>query len=221
MRIDLHLHSFVSKQNGDVGIKWIDYKQALRKLIDFNIKIASFTDHNTFNANFYIEARDFAKTGKLLLLPGIELNVIRKNGFIGHMLIIFSNKLSDENLFKIEQKCRSILKSGISINNVNNLFSEFKTIRIIHVGKTDYFELDDIIDLDYDAIEVTNFNHQNYKKFIKANIPTSIVAFSDTHKWQKYPEQNLLYTDISDLAENEFDELKDRLRNNKNYVKNY
>ena len=217
MKIDLHLHTEYSQQNGD-NIKWLDIKKVLKILISHGIKIASFTDHNTFKAEFYSQAKQLADTGGLLLLPGIEVNVVRTNGIIAHMLIIFSNELSHEQLLEIEEISKTIFKNGISIKTINNLFDKFKTIRIIHIGKSECFGIEDLQHLSYDAIEITNYNHPNYLKFIKNNLNSSIVAFSDTHIWDNYPQINQLVTNIDDLDQANFDGLKKCLSQNKNYT---
>lgn len=218
MKIDLHLHTFLSKSNGD-SIKWNSLNETITQLYKHHVKMFAFTDHNTFDANLYIEAKEFAKTGGLVCLPGFELNVIRKNDLIGHMLIIFSDLLSSEQLKNIESTIRQkIRKSGVHINQVNELFNEYETIRIIHVGKNDFFDMEDIKNLNYDAFEITNYHHPNYILFNNNGILSSVVAFSDTHMWNDYPQQKNLYTDI-DLDELTFKNLKEKLSTKKDYVK--
>lgn len=217
MKIDLHLHTNFSRRNGDT-ILWTDLNKVLRTLISYDIKIASFTDHNYFDSTLYIEARRLALTGGLILLPGIEINVVRKNGTIAHMLILFDNMLSDGDLISIEKDTKAIFKNGVHISQINNLFSQYKTIRIIHVGKNDYFTIEDLDGLEYDAFEITNYNHSNFVKFNNANISSSVVAFSDTHNWDKYPQCSALATDIKHLQNPTFNNLKIALSENKDYT---
>ncbi|WP_127942983.1 hypothetical protein [Mycoplasma sp. ATU-Cv-703] len=189
MKIDLHLHSPASSSNGD-SIGWKSLHHALQKLKLHRVKVASFTDHNTFDAQFYLQARQLAKTADIHLLPGIEVDVLRSNDRRANLLIIFDGDLSSAELQKIEQIARQnlLFKQGISINKVNELFSDFETLRIPHVGKNDFFCPEDLKLLRYDAVEVSSFDHPNYRKYCKTDAQKAVVAFSDTHVWKKYPQ---------------------------------
>ncbi len=218
MKADLHLHSPLSEKNGDV-IKWKNLHDSLSKIMNNGVKLASFTDHNAFDLDFYKEAKELASTGNIVLFPGMELNVVRKNGKIGHMLIIFSESLNDEELFNLYKKIRPINKNGISIHEINDWFKEFETIKIIHIGKNDYFECEDLDILEYDAFEITNKDHHNYLKVIKNGYTSSIVAFSDTHTWTSYPQSRWLYTVFEGLKSPTFKDLKELLKTKKDFVK--
>ena len=52
----------------------------------------------------------------------------------------------------------------------------------------------------------------------KENINPSIVAFSDTHKWNDYPQLRRLIT-LIDLENINFKDLKKALNKNINYTK--
>ncbi|EGZ31719.1 PHP domain-containing protein [Malacoplasma iowae] len=218
MKIDLHLHTPASISNGDT-IKWSSLYDTLKKLKVNNVEIASFTDHNIFDYELYKKAYQLALTGKIKLLPGIEVNVVRKNGIIGHMLIIFNDNLTDQELLMLQKEANTILKNGVSLSNINNLFSNFETIRIIHIGKNDFFSYEDLEGLNYDAFEITNEMHPNYKQVLKKGFISSVVAFSDTHVWDKYPQQGELVTIVDDIGEKSFNALKKALKQNKIYYK--
>ncbi|WPL37952.1 PHP domain-containing protein [Malacoplasma iowae] len=218
MKIDLHLHTLASISNGDT-IKWSSLYDTLKKLKVNNVEIASFTDHNIFDYELYKKAYQLALTGKIKLLPGIEVNVVRKNGIIGHMLIIFNDNLTDQELLMLQKEANTILKNGVSLSNINNLFSNFETIRIIHIGKNDFFSYEDLEGLNYDAFEITNEMHPNYKQVLKKGFISSVVAFSDTHVWDKYPQQGELVTIVDDIGEKSFNALKKALKQNKIYYK--
>lgn len=219
MKIDLHLHSLASVQNGD-SIKWDSTYNVIKRIFNAGVKLASFTDHNVFDYKLFKEASLLAKTGGLIFLPGIEVNVVRKNGIIAHMLILFSENLNDDQLLKLSLIAKqNIRKNGVSIAKINDLFSEFETIRIIHIGKSEFFAYEDLDGLNYDAFEVTNFNHPNYLSIIKRGAISSIVSFSDTHIWDDYPQINNLITEIADLKEPTFVLLKKALAKNQIYSK--
>ncbi|MGL4950552.1 MAG: PHP domain-containing protein [Mycoplasma sp.] len=220
MKIDLHLHTSASESNGD-SIKFISAYDSLCTINNAGVKMAAFTDHNTFDKNIYLEARAIAKTGGIVMLPGIEVNVVKQNGEIAHMLILFKEDLNESQLDKICTIAKTkIWKSGVSITSINELFSEFETIRIIHIGKSEFFQYMDLEGLNYDAFEVTNLNHPNYKSVSRHGCVSSLVSFSDTHMWNNYPQIKEYETFINDLKVASFDNLKHSLSLNKNYIRN-
>lgn len=220
MRIDLHMHSPASISNGD-SIIWESSTNTATQLYQAQVKMAAITDHNVFDKQLYVDIKEKTQGTGLIFLPGVEVNVARLNGLIGHLLVIFEPNLSDKQLSDIERTIKiEIPRYGVSINKINKMFSEFKTIRIAHVGKCEFFDYNDLQELSYDAIEVTNLNHPNYLSAIRKGLVNSVVAFSDTHMWNKYPQQRSYITDI-DLDNNDFDELKLKLTNNKIYLKEY
>ena len=181
--------------------------------------MAAFSDHNIFNPESYKKARDLALPAGLIFLPAIEANVTRKDGKIANLIYIFPEDLCDEKLNKIQSIAKEFLpKKGITIKAANNIFKEFETIRIPHIGKSDHFKYEDILELDYDAFEVSNLKHANYLRIMKKNIKTSTVSFSDTHVWKKYPQISTLITEI-DIKTPTFNNLKKALSKNKIYSK--
>ncbi|MGL4183588.1 MAG: hypothetical protein ACRCRP_00450 [Metamycoplasmataceae bacterium] len=218
IKIDLHLHTRASKPHEN-SIEWESTFFSISKLKKFDIKIFSFTDHNVFDFKLYKKSKTIAATGNILALPGIEVNVVRKNGMIGNIIYIFSDELSDEELTKIEDIAKkNIPTRGISLENVNLIFADFDHLCIPHVGKSDFLALEDLLAIKYDAIEITSEVHHNYKKVIKSIDPTSVVSFSDTHIWKKYPQQGKLITEI-DLNELSYKQLKQKFNENKKYFR--
>lgn len=219
IKVDLHLHSFVSRSNGD-GIKWTSLFDSISKLVENNVQIAAFSDHNKLDVNFYIEAKNLAKTANILLLPAIEVNVVRSDGQIANIIYVFDQDLEKDQLGKISEIAnQEIPKRGISLTKCNTIFQDFQTIKIPHVGKSDHFKYEDLLQIKYDAIEISNENDKNYLSVTKKeDINTSIVAFSDTHKWNDYPQLRRLIT-LIDLENISFQDLKKALNKNINYTK--
>ncbi len=220
MFIDIHFHSFHSAANGD-AIQWNSLYDSLKKLQTNHVEIAAFTDHNIFSYHFYKQAKQLASSGNILLLPGIEVNVVRTDGNSAHILYLFDSNLSDDQLKQIEQIAKKqIPKRGISLERCNTIFKDFDTIKIPHVGKSEFFKYEDLKKITFEAIEISNSNDKNYLSVIKKpDIKTSIVAFSDTHKWKMYPQCNELVTVIDGMNNKSFSELKAMLLENKNYTK--
>ncbi len=218
IKIDLHLHSYASSQNGD-SIKWESTHDTVSKLYKAGIKLAAFSDHNVFDVDLYLECSELGKTGGMIFLPAIEANVVRKNGVIANLIYIFPENLPKDQLLKIKKIAQlEIPKRGITIEKANNIFNDFDIIRIPHVGKSDHFKSEDLYDLIWDAFEVTNLSHPNYLKTIKDNFKTSVVAFSDTHIWKSYPQQKTLITEM-DLNPISYESLKNKLKENKIFAK--
>ncbi|MGL5617996.1 MAG: PHP domain-containing protein [Metamycoplasmataceae bacterium] len=218
MRVDLHLHSYASMQNGD-PVKWESVYDSVLRLYKAGVRLASFTDHNVFDVDLYLECKELGETGGIVFLPGIEVNIVRPNGVIANLIYIFPENLTIDQLLKIREISKfQIPKNGITIGKTNTIFSDFETIKIPHVGKSDHFTTKDLEGIDYDAFEITNFNHQNYKRVIKDGLFSSVVAFSDTHIWKNYPQQATLITEI-DLNPADFKSLKKKLRENKIFAK--
>lgn len=218
VKLDLHLHSYVSRSNGD-GIKWESLYHSISKLLSNNVKIASFSDHNKFDLNFYYEAKKLSKTANILLLPAMEVNVLRTDGKIANIIYVFDDKLTNEQLEKISLIAKKeIPKRGISLQKCNYIFQEFRPIMIPHVGKSDHFKYEDLQQIKFDAMEISNENDRNYLSVIKKGVISSVVAFSDTHKWNDYPQLKKLITCI-EMEEISFDELKKQLEKNKNFTK--
>ena len=219
IKIDLHLHSPVSRSNGD-SIKWDSWYDSISSLKNNGIKIAAFSDHNRFDSKYYLEGFDLAKSAGILLLPAIEANVVRTDGIIANLIYVFDANLPLEKLNLISEIAKLKLhKRGISLSESMLIFQDFETIKIPHVGKSDYFKSADLKQIDYDAIEITNEKHFNYLAVLKEGIKTSVVAFSDTHIWKSYPQQNKLITVIDKIDEISFNHLKQVFKNNKNYTK--
>ena len=217
IKIDLHLHSEISKLNGD-KIHWPSNLFVAKKLYSKKIKVASFTDHNIFDLRFYFKMKNLCQKAGILLLPGIELNVQRLNGIRSNILYIFSDKLSEIKLEQIEIISRKIGKKGIAIKNVNLIFKDFNPILIPHVGKSDFLGMEDLYKIKYDAIEISSYKNNNYTKYKKhKKLKSSVVAFSDTHLWNHYPELNKLTTKVN-IEKISFRSLKIALNQNKNYT---
>lgn len=216
MKIDLHLHSYLSALNGD-SIKWTNMMDAINSMYKREVKAFAFTDHNAFSAESYLLSKK--QIGNhMIVFPGVEVDVIRPNGERAHLLVIFNNEITDEQVKMLESICKdSLRKNGISIQKVNQLFGEYETIRIPHVGKSDCFKPEELDELIHDSIETTSYENVNYKNWIKKKNNKSVVAFSDTHVWRDYPQQEALYTEID--FDGSFKDLKLKLAILQDYTK--
>lgn len=223
-KIDLHLHTNISQLNGDSISHADDPKKIAWTLFKHDVKIFSFTDHNEFDVDQFYEVKKIIKN-TMTILPGIEVNMRRSDNYQPcDMLVIFPEDLSLEDLKKIKTICREHLnKNGLSVKKMNGLFAEFSTIRIPDVGKSGACYVGDLDPkstetIIYDAVETSDEKSANFKRFLKLNVLTSIVAFSDTHKWHHYPACRRLYTDIN-LDNYCFADLKKALQTHQSFYK--
>ena len=219
MLIDLHLHSLHSRHNGD-SIKWLGDKETLTLIYKKGYRAISFTDHSIFDSNQYIEMREYLN-GAISIFPGIEVNIRTARGEIGNILYIFPENLSNEQLLKLEKiVSKNLRKEGVSKEMLDTIFKEYDFLKIPHVGKSDYLEYEDLIKYGFDAFEITNANHFNFKKVMKLHDkPVSVVAFSDTHVWTSFPQNDRLITDMDFKEAPSFKNIKEYLDANKNYTK--
>lgn len=216
MKLDLHLHTPSSVSNGD-SIKWESTLGAIKTLNSKKVNAFAFTDHNTFSKERYVEARNIVQSN-MIVFPGVEVDVLKDNDQIAHVLVIFNSNLKEEELKDIEHICRKELrKKGVRINTLNSLFSNYETIRIPHVGKSDFFTYKELDNLIHDAVEITSINHPNYVSWLKNKNDKSIVSFSDTHVWRDYPQNHNLETNID--FDGTLSDLKAKLALNLNYTK--
>lgn len=218
VKIDLHLHSLASRRNGD-GIQWESWYAAIRQLKQHGVQIAAFSDHNVFDAKQYYQAQLLAQSAQILLLPAIEVDVVRTDGTRANLIFVFSDELSPAQLDQISQRTRGLFKRGISLADVSAIFGEFECLKIPHVGKSDHFKWHDLQQIHYDAIEISNPHHPNYKAVLKRRLCSSVVAFSDTHIWRRYPQQGKLVTVIDQMATISFAALKMALAQNRDFTK--
>jgi len=220
MKVDLHLHSFTSLSNGD-SIKMLSFLDNMKILKRSNVKAFAFTDHNKFYAKEYISNKAYAKRLGITIFPGVELDVTRKNKELGHVLFIFEDNLSEEKLKELERIINKTLgKHKVSVEELDNKFPGYKTLVIPHVGKGDFLDVEDLKEFKFDAIEVVNDIHLNYKKFQKFwDKKESIVSFSDTHIWHRYPQVRNYYTYLE--CEDNIDSIKELLKTKKDFRKEF
>lgn len=216
MRVDLHLHSPLSSLNGD-SIKWSSNLDTIKILINNKVKVISFTDHNAFSSKLYFDLKEIVRSN-IIIFPGVEVDVIKNDGSKAHVLVIFSNELTNTEVKEIEKICvKELNKNGISVEKINDLFQAYQTIRIPHVGKGDNFKPSELSSLVHDAIETTAMTNPNFVKWQKELNNKSVVAFSDTHRWKDKLEQDFLFTDID--FDGSFKQLKEKLNERKVYTK--
>lgn len=195
LKSDLHLHTQESKVGSEVFI-WEGIKNAIKILVQNHITFFSFTDHDSFNLKFYMQAKKIIKNHNLnmFIIPGVEITCLNSLGKLAHVIFYFEENLNLEILTKIQNIIqKNVNKQGIKIQNLINKF-ELEKINfalICHVGKENFITKEDLKSiLPYVYAVETNKNHPNLKK-INQEFNIKNVLFSDTHIWTKYVDPNV------------------------------
>ena len=80
LHIDLHMHSFSSKEYDANRVKEMSAVDFVSTLKSKEIEIFSITDHDTFSSKYYLEVLDAIKNEKIRIIPGSELNIYVEDG---------------------------------------------------------------------------------------------------------------------------------------------
>lgn len=188
-KLDLHMHSRVSRIIGD-SIGWISDEETLLRIRNSGVKIISFTDHDIFSTSFFLKINEINKRMNLglIIYPGFELTVSRKNGKRGHIVFILNNDLKKEQLKEIEMILSQIKLSsqyGIRIEKAIELFKNYDFFIVPHVDKVDsivYEDVSKVIDIIH-YVEADE-NSREYIKFCKESHTKPLgIKFSDNHMW--------------------------------------
>lgn len=210
--IDLHCHTLPTK-TGDGGYKRdvgdrrnflvgisTPKENFITRLCNANVSIVGITNHNYFDEKQY---KEFSKNDKkILVLPGIELNVIQTIGIPAHCILI-SNP--SENAYK---KFKSFLERNNLMDRskaegfklkTEDLITELKKFElecfiIIHyAGKDpsfsehDYLLLKKELTKEQIIVEPSNLT----SAFIYMNAGYSCLVGSDVKDWKNYPGKKL------------------------------
>lgn len=107
IKIDLHIHTIASaykEPDGFVTNSTADNLNILfEKLDEYDISMISFTDHNKFNKEVYLKAKELVDSKNYSvqsILPGIEFDVEIDNSHF-HLITYFDCMLNDESLSRI------------------------------------------------------------------------------------------------------------------------
>ncbi|GMO16111.1 MAG: hypothetical protein Ta2E_07290 [Mycoplasmoidaceae bacterium] len=189
-KIDLHLHSLISKNIGDT-IGWISLESTINKIKNASIECVSFTDHDQFSYSFFNDLTTMIKNKNLNIIPfpGTEITVSRTNGKRAHVLFIFDNKTPNELLIKLEtiiNKNRLLNPSGCKISKFIEKIQNYNFFIIPHVDKSDSVIFEDVREIKNYIYNIEcSKKSSEYKKFLKdsAEMPLNAVKFSDCHSW--------------------------------------
>lgn len=111
LHIDLHMHSFYSKNVDSNRVKEMSAKEFVSILDkdENKIEIFSITDHDCFSSKYYLEILEALKGKNMRAIPGAELNVYVKDGGKFQANFYFS---TDVDLVKLEKAIADLYKDG-------------------------------------------------------------------------------------------------------------
>ncbi|MDR2369228.1 MAG: hypothetical protein LBD63_01190 [Mycoplasmataceae bacterium] len=189
IKVDLHLHSPTSKKIGD-AIGWISLATTINKIRNQDIQLISFTDHDHFSAKFYQELTEQLIGTNIRAFPGCELTIARKTRGTGHILFIFDNKYTPQELKQLERIINEIRlhssTGGAKIAKVIAKLRDYDFMICPHVDKVDAVTWADVAEVkDYIFNVECSRKSVKYAKFLREANGTNInpVKFSDCHLW--------------------------------------
>jgi len=218
IRIDLHIHSVVSgykEVSNIINQSTIENLSVLfSKLQDNNISMFSITDHNRFDSNLYIKAKNFIDINSYPkvkeILAGVEFDVkLEKNQKSCHIITIFNANGNSDAYKKIEEKINAnllvnkedsyskkdfeiLLKSiGLDVilianqrKDLNNGVGYHHSLNDSTNNPYDFLKIGYINALEYQKPNVQGILNNCLKDFDKV-IP--LISGSDCHEWSVYP----------------------------------
>jgi hypothetical protein len=184
--VDLHLHTEISRKTGD-SVSWVSLRNALCQIRNVGIKAFAFTDHDQFSYSQYVQAIEIIKNMKmdLSIYPGVEITIARKNGSRGHILFIFDNCITNEQLENLEliiNQVRVKSSSGAILSKVIKKLTTYKFFIIPHIDKTNSVLYEDLVEVkDYIFNVESKSNAPELKRFLKDsnNHKVNPIKFSD------------------------------------------
>ena len=196
--IDLHCHTIASKSgSGESKKRNVKDKNIfLKKLSDAEVTVVAITNHNYFSVTQY---DDFANNNSILVLPGIEIDVTRKNGEICHLILINNNEKDEYNKFKefiIENNLDKIENAnsyGIKLADLIKKVNDLDCIIIVHYGSKSNAFNDDEIDFIKKNCDKPLYVEPSslISAFIYINKGMDSIIGSDVKDWDNYPGKEL------------------------------
>lgn len=216
-KVDLHIHSYISKYKEPPGIVDNSTKSNLdvlfEKLEENKINMFAFSDHNRFDKDLFIAAKELIKNKKYpnvkSIIPSVEFDVQIDSGMKScHILAVFDYEDKIENLDKL-----CLINNNSAINNKNDFYQrrEFEnllkdiglSVILIACQRSDFKNdggansishstnnIEDFLKIGY--ISALEFQKPSVEGILKnslheidSNIAT--VAGSDCHEWKSYP----------------------------------
>lgn len=191
MKIDIHTHTKKTKQ-GDSKKRNIDAERFADMVKSTDVKILAITNHNHFDLKQFNEFQSVVP--KIILLPGVELDIRTENGNRAHLLVIANPKYASIFDKKINYLItgNTIDSFTITLSDIVPLFKECDPIYVAHyIAKKPDLSDEDIARL-VDIVGDENRVLKEASNSISAGIYIShghkSIYGSDVSDWDKYPQ---------------------------------
>lgn len=218
IKVDLHIHSSASsyKDGKIVGQSDIGHLDSLLDKIDSNgINLFSFSDHNRFDKDLFVAAKEKIDSGKYLniknILPAVEFDVAIDDGKPScHIIAVFdasseeelslikgalqedpltlpSDFYSKDSFEKILRKAGlNVLLIGCQRKDLSNPSGGSNCVSDSCEKPLSFIQSGYINALEYQSSKVEGILINNLTDLPK-DIGVSLIAGSDCHEWDAYP----------------------------------
>ncbi len=202
MRIDFHCHTMATK-SGDKPSRNVKVEIFRNSVLDAKVKIVCITNHNVFDLENYKELKASIEDDGVLLLPGIELDVMdsgsEKRHF--HATIIFDDNEIDEVSKAIRERTEGKTPDDtcLSLDGYIDLCNEFRCVTAVHYWKNPSPSESAISYIKEKLDEKVLFFYEpsSYKSLdiLVSNARKSIIG-SDVTNWENYKNSTFTETKI-------------------------
>ena len=221
IKVDLHIHSYAScykESEGIVDNSTIDNLNVLfEKLQENEINMFSITDHNRFDSNLYLKAKEILRSNTYPIvkeiLPGVEFDVrLEENKKACHIITIFhvanyesdykhieceinKNLLREKNDFYSKDGFEKLIKSiGIDViliacqrKSLDNSNGNHNSLNDSTDHPYEFIKVGYINALEYQKPDVQGILIKNLKNFDQS---VGLITGSDCHYWGVYPSHD-------------------------------
>mgnify|MGYP001774964528 CR=1 FL=1 len=193
--IDLHCHTIQIKK-GESKNRNVTKEKFISSLIKSNVSVVAITNHNYFDFKQYADFKD--NDSEILVLPGIELDVMRKNQEIGHCVLVsnpdkinhFFDFIDSEGLSQktnAEEYTISLQDFVIKTQKIDGLFLIHYDGKKPYFSEEDYLFLKDSLVGDRLFLEPSNLT----SAFVYMSAGYKCLIGSDIKNWDNYPGKTL------------------------------
>lgn len=202
MRIDFHCHTLATK-SGDSQERNIAPNLFRKAVLEAGVKIVCITNHNLLDKDNYRELWEYVKDDGVLVLPGVELDVmgLAPSNHHFHSTIIFDNKDIDAISEIIKKKVGSKKPDEVcvALDEYIDICNRFRCISAVHYLKSPSPDESTIVYVRERLNEKVLFFYElsNYRALdiLVSNAYKSLIG-SDVTDWKKYKQSTFTETKI-------------------------
>ena len=193
--IDLHCHTIQIKK-GESKNRNVTKEKFISSLVKSNVSVVAITNHNYFDYKQYLDFKN--NDAEILVLPGIELDVVRRNQEIGHCVLVsnpdkihfFIDFINSEGL----SEKSNAEEFRISLQDFVTKTQKIDGLFLIHYdGKKPYFSEEDFLFLKESLVGNRLFLEPSNltSAFVYMSVGYKCLIGSDIKNWDNYPGKSL------------------------------